>query len=244
VSMGGRLVHLSPRDRGALDDVLLDPLLLLTNCAFAACLLPYLSTAVVRWDRPPEKLIARAAAEKRPLIYYTWHAYTWLSVAAFKGFPGAVVPAILAHDGWRSRFNQRAYAWFGFPVWVYSRHAPTRPKEQIADALVTRGGHLALAADSGGPYGRVKKGLLDIARASGSLLVPLTFHGRGVVRLRRPVTHYVPLPFCSLVVYDGEPLDARRVSIAQCQEAMDRLETIPLDPRGLSKQGPPPSDRP
>jgi lysophospholipid acyltransferase (LPLAT)-like uncharacterized protein len=202
--------------------VAFDPLLFLTNCAFAACLLPYLSTARVRWERPPGRLFERA--EGRPLIYYTWHAYTWLSVAAFKGFPGAVVPAILAHDGWRSRANQRAYAWFGFPVWVYSQHSSTRPKDQIADALVTRGGHLALAADSGGPYGRVKQGLLDIAQASGSLLVPLLFRGRRVVRLRRPVTHYIPLPFCSLVVHDGEPLDARRVDITQCQEAMDRLE--------------------
>jgi lysophospholipid acyltransferase (LPLAT)-like uncharacterized protein len=220
----GRLVVLNPLDRGVLDAVVLDPLLFLTNCAFAACLLPYLSTAIVRWERPPDRLIERALAEKRPLIYYTWHAYTWLSVAAFKGLPGAVVPAILAHDGWRSRFNQRAYAWFGFPVWVYSRHSPTLPKEQIAGALVTRGGHLALAADSGGPYGRVKKGLLDIARASGSLLVPLTFRGRRVVRLRHPVIHYVPLPFCSLVVHDGEPLDAQHVTITECQEAMDRLE--------------------
>jgi lysophospholipid acyltransferase (LPLAT)-like uncharacterized protein len=220
----GRLVHLHPTPPGAFDTVVLDPLLFLTNCAFAACLLPYLSTAVVQWARPPNLLFERALAEGRPLIYYTWHAYTWLSVAAFKGFPGAVVPAILAHDGWRSRLNQRAYAWFGFPVWVYGRHSSTRPKEQIAHALVTRGGHLALAADSGGPYGRVKKGLLDIAQASGSLLVPLTFRGRRVVRLRHPVTHYIPLPFCSLVVHDGEPLDARRVDLAQCQEAMDGLE--------------------
>lgn len=119
----GRLVHLHPTHPGAVDTVVLDPLLFLTNCAFAACML-----------------------------------------------------------------------------------------------------HLALAADSGGPYGRVKKGLLDIAQASGSLLVPLIFRGHRVVRLRRPVTHYVPLPFCSLVVHDGEPLDAQRIGITECQEAMDRLE--------------------
>jgi lysophospholipid acyltransferase (LPLAT)-like uncharacterized protein len=217
---------LHPTPRGALDTVVLDPLLFLTNCAFAACLLPYLSTAVVRWQRPPSRLFERAAAEGRPLIFYTWHAYTWLSVAAFKGIPGSAMPAILAHDGWRSRLNQRAYSWFGFPVWVYGRHSSTRPKKQIADALADRGGHLALAADSGGPYGRVKKGLLDIAQASGALLVPLTFQGRGVIRFRRPVRHYVPLPFCSLVVHDGEPLDAAQVSLTECQEAMDRLETL------------------
>lgn len=220
----GRLVHLHPTHPGAVDTVVLDPLLFLTNCAFAACMLPYLSTAVVRWERPPSRLFERAAAEDRPLIYYTWHAYTWLSVAAFREFPGWAVPAILAHDGWRSRLNQRAYAWFGFPVWVYGRHSSIRPKKQIADALVNHGGHLALAADSGGPYGRVKKGLLDIAQASRSLLVPLIFRGHRVVRLRRPVTHYVPLPFCSLVVHDGEPLDAQRIGITECQEAMDRLE--------------------
>ncbi|PYQ17152.1 MAG: hypothetical protein DMF80_01580 [Acidobacteria bacterium] len=220
----GRVVHLYPEHPRAVDTIVLDPLLFLTNCAFAACMLPYLSTAAVRWHRPPGRLFERAAAEGRPLIYYTWHAYTWLSVAAFRHFPAWAVPAILAHDGWRSRANQRAYAWFGFPVWVYGRHSPTRPKTQIADALSSRGGHLALAADSGGPYGRVKAGLLDIAQASGALLVPLAFRGRRIIRLRRPVTHYVPMPFCSLVVHDGDPLDARQVSLMHCQEALDRLE--------------------
>jgi lysophospholipid acyltransferase (LPLAT)-like uncharacterized protein len=218
------LVHLHPTPPGAIDTIVLDPLFFLTNCAFAAFMLPYLSTATVRWERTPTRLLERAVSEGRPLIYYTWHAYTWLSVVAFRDFPGWAVPAIVAHDGWRSRVNQRAYAWFGFPVWVYGRHSSTTPRKQVADALVNHGGHLALAADSGGPYGRVKKGLLDIAQASGSLLVPLTFRARRVVRLRRPVTHYVPLPFCSLVVHDGEPLDAQRVGITECQEAMDRLE--------------------
>jgi len=187
-------------------------------------MLPYLSTATVRWPRPPSPLLERAATEGRPLIYYTWHAYTWLSVTAFRGLPDWAVPAILAHDGWRSRANQRAYTWFGFPVWVYGQHSSTRPRKQIADALLNLGGNLALAADSGGPYGRVKDGLLDIAKASNALLVPLTFRGRRLVRLHRPVTHYVPLPFCSLVVHDGEPLEARQVSIADCQAALDRLE--------------------
>ena len=216
------LIHLAPPHRGAVDAFVLDPLLLLANCAFATCMLPYLSTVTVRWKRPPERLLEAAAS--RPLIYYTWHAYTWLSVAAFREFPGWAVPAILAHDGWRSRLNQRAYVWFGFPVWVYGRASPVRPRKQIADALLTQGGHLALAADSGGPYGRVKEGLLDIAQASGALLVPLMFRGRRVVRIRRPVTHYLPLPFCSLVVHSGEPLAAERASTAHCQEALDRLQ--------------------
>ena len=76
----------------------------------------------------------------------------------------------------------------------------------------------------GGPYGRVKEGLLDIAQATGALLVPVTIRGRRIVRLNRPITHYVPLPFCSLVVHNGEPLDAQRLSTMQCQETIDRLE--------------------
>jgi lysophospholipid acyltransferase (LPLAT)-like uncharacterized protein len=204
--------------------VVLEPLLFLTNCAFSACMLPCLSTAAVRWEPPATRLFELAVTAGRPLIYYTWHAYSWLSVIAFRGFPIWAVPAILAHDGWRSRVNQRAYAWFGLPVWVYGRHSSTRPRKQIADALLNHGGHLALAADSGGPYGRVKEGLLGIAQATDALLVPVTIRGRRIVRLNRPITHYVPLPFCSLVVHNGEPLDAQRLSTVQCQEAIDRLE--------------------
>ncbi len=204
---------------------LLKPLLLVSNGAFAAWALSHVWTAEVRWQPPADRLLQLAAATGRPLIYYAWHAYSWLSISIFKHFPDRAVPAILAHDGWLSRLNQDAYAWVGFPVWVYCRNSPTPPRTQIADALLTYGGHLALAADSGGPYGRVRSGLLEIAQNTNAFLVPLTVRGHGIVRLTHPVAHYVALPFCSLFVYTGEPLDGRQLTeVAQCQQALDHLE--------------------
>ncbi|NIM48253.1 MAG: hypothetical protein GTO22_03180 [Gemmatimonadales bacterium] len=88
-----------------------------------------------------------------------------------------------------------------------------------------RGCHIGLFADAGGPYGRVKPGLAEIARETGAWLVPLVVRGRPLIRLSRPWRYLFPLPFCSLRAYHGEPFDGREATVARCQEALDHVES-------------------
>jgi lysophospholipid acyltransferase (LPLAT)-like uncharacterized protein len=120
---------------------------------------------------------------------------------------------------------QQATARFGFRLWIYRRKSPIPPRQQIIDMVQARGCNIGLFADAGGPYGRVKPGLPEIARATGAWLVPLIVHGRPIVKLRRPRSYFFPLPFCSLLAYHGDPINGKESSVTRCQEALDYVES-------------------
>jgi lysophospholipid acyltransferase (LPLAT)-like uncharacterized protein len=108
-------------------------------------------------------------------------------------------------------------------VWVYRRNSPIRPTQQIIDLLKAERCNVGMIPDSGGPYGKVKPGLAEIARSTGAWLVPVIIRARGLLKLRRPWRGGLPLPYCSLVAYHGPPLDGTRTSVAECQTALDEL---------------------
>jgi lysophospholipid acyltransferase (LPLAT)-like uncharacterized protein len=88
----------------------------------------------------------------------------------------------------------------------------------------TRGCNIGLFADAGGPYGRVKPGLAEIAQATDAWLVPLIVNGRPIIMLKRPWRYAFPLPFCTLTAHRGEPIDGREATVDRCQEALDGVE--------------------
>lgn len=204
---------------------LLQPLVFGSNLAVAAWMYPCWRTARTLWSPSLDVLAATLADAGRPVIYYTWHAYELLGACAFRDVPEALTPVGIGHDGVRSRMLQQAFRWCGVSIWVYRRRSPIRPKQQIIDLLCSGRSRIALAADAGGPYRRVKPGLPEIARAADALLVPFVVRGRGVLLLRRRVRYDVPLPFCSLVLYYGAPLDGRDATVAACQQALEDEES-------------------
>jgi lysophospholipid acyltransferase (LPLAT)-like uncharacterized protein len=119
---------------------------------------------------------------------------------------------------------QQATAWFGFRLWIYRRESPIRPKQQIIEMVRTRGCNIGLFADAGGPYGRVKPGLADIAQATDAWLIPLIVHGHPIILLERPWRYAFPLPFCTLTAHHGAPVDGRQATVDRCQEALDDVE--------------------
>jgi len=119
---------------------------------------------------------------------------------------------------------QRATAWLGFRLWIYRRKSPIRPKQQIIDMVMARGCNIGLFADAGGPYGQVKPGLPEIARATNAWLVPLVVRGRPVVTFKRPRRYIFPLPFCTLEANHAAPIDGRDATVEICQIALDLLE--------------------
>ena len=204
---------------------LLSPVFLLTNAITAVWVFLCWRTIRIRWVPTPEALLRRVQSSGRPLIYYSWHAYSALGVYSFLDGPRELMPILIGHDGFNSQLVQRCMAWFGWHVWFYRRHSSVRRRQQIIDLVRTRGCHIALMADGGGPYGRVKSGLVDVAEATNSLLVPFVLTGRRILRLERPRRYRVPFPFSQLTFHHGEPLDGRATSREQCQHALDTLES-------------------
>jgi len=203
---------------------LYQPLVFLSNVAMAAWIYPCWRTVRIRWIPPLDELAQCAERTGRPLVFYSWHAYEPLTLCAFRDVPPEMMPTGIGHDGLLSRMLQQASAWFGFRLWIYRRKSPIRPKHQIIEMVQTRGCNIGLFADSGGPYGRVKPGLPEIARATNAWLVPLVVRARPLIRLRRPWHYEFPLPFCRLWAHHGNPIDGHDATVDVCQEALERVE--------------------
>lgn len=200
------------------------PLVLVSNVALATWLYPCWRTARIRWQPPLDALARLAEDTQRPLVFYSWHAYEPLMLCAFRDVPPTMMPTGIGHDGVLSRMLQQAGAWLGFRLWIYRRKSPIRPKQQIIDMVRARGCNIGLFADAGGPYGRVKPGLPEIARATDAWIVPLVVSGRPILKFTRPWQYRFPLPFCALTACHGAPVDGHVATVDVCQEALDRLE--------------------
>ena len=203
---------------------LLAPLVALSNALLVLWIYPCWKTATIRWSSTLNDLKALTEQTNRPLIFYSWHKYEPLVLCALRDFPAELQPTGIGHDGVMSRMLQRATAWFGFRVWVYRRKSPVRPREQIAQMINQRRCNVGLFADAGGPYGKVKSGLAEIARATDAWLVPVVVHGSPTLRFRWPWRYAFPLPFCSLVGHHGDPIDGSSVTVERCQQALEATE--------------------
>jgi lysophospholipid acyltransferase (LPLAT)-like uncharacterized protein len=203
---------------------LLHPFVLLSNVVFAAWIFPSLRTARIRWSPPIEELLPLTESPRRPIIYYSWHAYEPLALIAFRDAPEPLKPTGIGHDGIRSRVLQRSTTWLGLRVWVYRRRSSVRPTQQIIDFLRSERCPVGLFTDAGGPYGKVKPSLTEIAQAAEAWLVPIVVDGRGLLRLRKPWQKGLPLPFCSLVGHYGQPFDGVDASVEECERRLRELE--------------------
>ncbi len=205
---------------------LLHPIAIATNLFVTAWLYPSWRTARVRWSPPFGGLMNRAGAERRPIIFYSWHEYEPLMFLAFRDVPDPLKVTVIGHDGLVSRMLQQTAARLGFHVWIYRRRSTISPKEQIIKLIQTRQCNIGLIPDAGGPYRKVKPGIAEIARATNALVVPLVPLGQPALTVPWPKRFILPLPFCSLVVCTGTALDGSTTTVAECQNALEGIEEI------------------
>jgi lysophospholipid acyltransferase (LPLAT)-like uncharacterized protein len=119
---------------------------------------------------------------------------------------------------------QRSTARFGYHVRIYPQRSAIRSTDEIIE-LVKRGRpNIGLFPDAGGHHGRMKPGLTALARATKALLVPIVPRGHPSLMLPWPRRYGVPLPFSSVVVHNGDPLDGTTVTIGECQAALEEVE--------------------
>lgn len=205
-------------------DRLLRPIAFVANGLMTAWMYPSWRTATIRWAPSYEELLDRARESSRSIIFYSWHEYEPLIFLAFRDIPRKLKATAIGHDGLLSRMLQRTGARLGFHIWIYRRRSPVRPKDQIIDLIRSRGCHIGLIPDAGGPYRRIKPGIAEIARATNALVVPVVPNGRPSFTIRWPKPFRFPLPFSSVVVHHGAPLDGSTVTVETCQIALEALE--------------------
>lgn len=194
------------------------PLWLLTNALFAALQYPAFRTARVSIHPPGVR------SGRRVRIYYTWHGLSWVSHVAFRAVPRTERPVSIAHDGPASRLNQRASVWYGFDMLVFARHMGVTGRDQIVEFLRVERRGVMIFPDSGGPYGILKPGMLEIARRAQAELVPFVVHTRGAPSVGRRMRHRVPLPFCRVELEFGEALLPESTTLDACARALEHLD--------------------
>jgi lysophospholipid acyltransferase (LPLAT)-like uncharacterized protein len=105
---------------------------------------------------------------------------------------------------------------------MFRRRSPVSARAQIIDYVRRTGRPILNLPDSGGPYGVVKPGILEVARACDAWLVPFVVDARPAAVLGATLAHVIPLPYCRIDVRRGELLDGR-ASALDCQRALDAL---------------------
>jgi len=206
-------------------DVLLEPLVYVSNLVVASCIYPAWRTSRIQWEPDAAELIRLFKERSRPIMCFAWHAYELNSFCAFRDFPRDLVPLVVGHDGPQSRALQQSAAWYGFPVWVYRRRSPVQPKAQIINLLKAERPIIGVYVDSGGPDGQIRSGFLEVARAAEAILVPLAWHARPAVVLRSPGRRYcLPAPFSQIRAYHGHPIDGVSATRDDCRHALEVLE--------------------
>ncbi len=75
-------------------------------------------------------------------------------------------------------------------------------------------------------------GIVEVARATNSLLVPLAVAARPVATLRVPQRLFLPFPFSSVKAYWDEPIAGDEATVNRCGTALERLEARSCRPHG------------
>jgi len=197
----------------------LHPLLLASNAALAgAC----------RYIAPRTKVVFREPflvkeESDRPIVYVTWHRLNYVCMPMLLALPPEARPTIIAHDGVASRaFSHQSVAWMGMEAFAFRRRSKVPAREQIAEYIRTTGRPILNLPDSGGPYGKVKPGTLEVARASGARIVPFVVETDRSFSVGKTLEHVIPLPHARVDVRRGPALDGT-ASVADLQAALDAL---------------------
>jgi hypothetical protein len=154
----------------------------------------------------------------------SWHRYNYVLAAALLHLPEELRPSLLMHDGLASRaLTHESSVWAGFEVLAYRRRSAVPPRTQIIEYLRSSHRNLLMLPDAGGPYGKAKPGVVEIARAAEALVLPLSAQVDRAWVLGSSLSHVVPKPGARARILVGELLEGSALRVEDCQEALDRL---------------------
>lgn len=223
--MSGRLVFPDiPHERPAYSPWL-DPLCKVTNGVVYGLTRALGSWTRFDWHPPLATRLEDERCRTRPVLMIAWHRFNYVLAAALLKVPAELRPSLLMHDGLASRaLTHESSVWAGFEVFAYRRRAATPPRAQIVEYLRTSQRSLLMLPDAGGPYGKVKPGVVEIARATEALVLPLSVRLDRAWRLGSSLNHVVPRPGAQARILVGDLLEGATVRVEDCQEALERLE--------------------
>ena len=204
--------------RASRDRPWLDPVLVGSNAALAGLYVAFARTVRIVFR---DELVPKT---DKPIIYITWHRMNYAATPVFRTVPERDRPTFIAHNGVASRaFSHQAPVWLGFDVFAFRLGRARSPRDQIIEYIQTTRRPILNLPDSGGPYGKMKPGILEVARACDAVIVPFVVVAEGAARIGKKMKHVLPMPFARLEARRGALLDAHATA-ADCQRELDALE--------------------
>jgi lysophospholipid acyltransferase (LPLAT)-like uncharacterized protein len=217
----GRVVH-SEVAHARVTPWALEPLFWLSNASLFAVHAPAMWSARVVFATEIAPLVE--AARLRPLVWVTWHRFNFAATAALRALPDGLRPTLVMHDGVASRaLTHEASAWLGFETFVFRRRSSVSARVQLVDYVRGSRRSIVNLPDSGGPYGVMKPGILEVARACDALVVPFVVDAHPALTLGRVLRQLVPLPFARVTLRHAAPRAAVELTVDDCQRALDEL---------------------
>jgi hypothetical protein len=223
--MSGRLVFPDiPHQRPAYSPWL-DPLCKLTNGLIYGLIRSASGWTHFEWEPALATRLQDERCRSRPMLMMAWHRFNYVLAGALMHLAPEERPTLLMHDGLASRaLTHESSVWAGFEVFAYRRRSAVPPRTQIIDYVRSSHRPLLLLPDAGGPYGKAKPGIVEIARATGACVLPLSAQVDKAWVLGSTLNHLVPKPGARIRITVGEPLDGATLRVEDCQAALEHLE--------------------
>jgi hypothetical protein len=109
----------------------------------------------------------------------------------------------------------------GFRAFRYQRKGAARPMAQTLAFLEGHSGRFALRTDAGGPYGKVRASLVELAIASGRPVVGVRQFADRAVRVRG---HVVPRPGATITTHIGRAVEPAELDALGKEAGRERLQ--------------------
>jgi len=193
-----------------------------TIIAFVLFIVMRILTFSLRYKYINRQYSIMAESKSQPVIYAVLHGHQLV----LYGFPyhlPMVQMCSLSHDG---ELLTRIFRHMGFAVVRGSSSRRGREAAFEMTDLIYHGCWGALAVDGPrGPYGVVKRGIIDIARDSQALIIPLVAAAKHSYSFKSWDRFTLPLPFSAAVTIEGQPITVPLELLEdEAEEIRTRLE--------------------
>lgn len=151
-----------------------------------------------------EEKIRKLKDKNLPVIYTLWHRHIFFTIFRFRN-SGARPLISRSADG---EIVSRVAEAFGMrPVRGSSSSGGARAFLKLAESLKTEKSDILITADGPkGPLREIKEGTILLARKTGSVIVPICWHGSRVKILKKTWDQFIiPLPFSKITFSYGIP---------------------------------------
>jgi lysophospholipid acyltransferase (LPLAT)-like uncharacterized protein len=159
-----------------------------------------------------------------PVILYTWHQNTFLTLLLAMQVASCRRSIGLTNDRLASLLVTLPATFFGYRMFVFTLRNKENRVHQVSECF-KHGNPMLMMADGGGPFFKLKPGLLKTAAASQAQLVPVAFRLTRGVELGKTRRHRWPAPFSTVDCLVGAPVDySGGDGLLNCQRGLEELE--------------------